>query len=698
MKKIKVFLASSEELRSERLEFANMIGELNDLWDGRIQIKLVKWECLDASMSVEHKQTEYNREVKDSDLVVVLYYSKFGEYTKSELDTAYEGLKSEQRPRKLYVYFKEPTDSRISHELKAFKESFAEKYGHFYCKFENPDTLKLHFLMQFELLDNKGVFDQKSLEVKDSKVCVDGKPIVDLCNIPFASLNHEFVRLSDQIAKQQQVYTKAESKAAKYPDDPDFESDMLEASAELKKLKKELEQHENFLFDTAMAISKMSFEHFSAEMARARELFEQGKASEANEMLDFNVMKQHSDRNIANFEQGRERVMGDIEAYLLKTKTSMADETKPISERFTDASRAYEEAIDLARRVNMEPQKLAFILWYYASLLDSFNHFEEQLPLFREALALFRRLAEDRHEAYQLCVADMLHNIGLLNYNLHHYTDAESEIGEALDIYRTKSEKHPECQVRIVSALVNIGNLHNYLEKYHLAKEAFNEALRIVRDLGTDNSDEYLTQLAGVLGNLASVNNNIRKWNLAKSQHHEALEIYRSLAAKTPDIYLPRVATSLHNLGILYGNLGNDYLSEKNYCEALEIRRALAKKNPDAHLPALADTIHSIGCLHLKRGDGALVEREFSEAVDICRVLVGWNPQTYLPNLGLMLNDLAVLHHIDNKPALAEAEYDKALEIYRQLAEKDADTYQSYVDTIIESKKSLHEDYPIKNS
>ena len=49
MKTIKVFIASSEELKPERLEFTDMIQHLNRILKPRgVEIEPVKWEYLDA--------------------------------------------------------------------------------------------------------------------------------------------------------------------------------------------------------------------------------------------------------------------------------------------------------------------------------------------------------------------------------------------------------------------------------------------------------------------------------------------------------------------------------------------------------------------------------------------------------------------------------------------------------------------------
>ena len=59
MKTIKVFIASSEELKLERLEFTDMLQQLNRILKPRgLEIEPVKWEYLDASMGPVHKQDQ----------------------------------------------------------------------------------------------------------------------------------------------------------------------------------------------------------------------------------------------------------------------------------------------------------------------------------------------------------------------------------------------------------------------------------------------------------------------------------------------------------------------------------------------------------------------------------------------------------------------------------------------------------------
>lgn len=145
METIKIFLASSSELGRERVEIGDLVSHLNHVLQNRkIMIDLVKWEYLDASMSDIHKQQEYNRELSGCEMCLVIYYTIFGKYTKSELDTAFERKKQGDTPHRLYVYFKNG-EGQPSQELKEFKDSFPDNYGNFFSDYSNIDTLKAHF-------------------------------------------------------------------------------------------------------------------------------------------------------------------------------------------------------------------------------------------------------------------------------------------------------------------------------------------------------------------------------------------------------------------------------------------------------------------------------------------------------------------------------------------------------------------------
>ena len=218
----------------------------------------------------------------------VLYWTRLEDYTKNVLDTAYSELRANRNPQKLYVYFKDTED--ITPELKVFKESFPTAYGHFFCRFENVDTMKLNFLLQFEDYQNKT--SEGRLKVRDSRVEVDGQPFVELKNVPFAGNNPEYLQLLKQIESTQ-------ARVLKYPDD-------RESRQELHDLQERCKAMESSLLDTAKLITRLSSTVTSARLAEAMRLFEAGDNKGARDVLNHKEIYHDTKENAARVDAVRE--------------------------------------------------------------------------------------------------------------------------------------------------------------------------------------------------------------------------------------------------------------------------------------------------------------------------------------------------------------------------------------------------------
>ena len=156
---MKVFIASSNELEHERVFLTGDVswilnGLLCDLGsDERVEPE--KWEYLDSSIGVDHKQEEYNRALSMCDGVVVLFWRKFGEYTESEFLTALRSARSGGSVRRLAVLFKE-TGEAPSPELADFKQTGAALYGVEPASFSSDGELRSRFLdLVFDLIRDR---------------------------------------------------------------------------------------------------------------------------------------------------------------------------------------------------------------------------------------------------------------------------------------------------------------------------------------------------------------------------------------------------------------------------------------------------------------------------------------------------------------------------------------------------------------
>lgn len=153
-KHIKIFLASSAELKAEREQFEIFIHRENQtLYKQGIFIELQIWENFYEAMSQTRLQDEYNRVVKHCDIFVSLFYTKVGKYTLEEFETAFGQFQETGKPL-VYTYFKDANikTGQITDEINSlllFKKKLAD-LGHFESIFENMADLKYKFKKQLE--------------------------------------------------------------------------------------------------------------------------------------------------------------------------------------------------------------------------------------------------------------------------------------------------------------------------------------------------------------------------------------------------------------------------------------------------------------------------------------------------------------------------------------------------------------------
>jgi formylglycine-generating enzyme required for sulfatase activity len=155
---IKIFLASSAELKDDRKQFEQLIGRKNKTLNekGRF-LKLEIWEDFIDAMSKTRLQDEYNKAVRECDIFVMLFATKVGRYTREEFETAFGQFQESGKPW-VYTYFK-TAPVRLSdippediQSLWDFQRRLKE-LGHFQTTYENSDDLENQFNRQLELRD-----------------------------------------------------------------------------------------------------------------------------------------------------------------------------------------------------------------------------------------------------------------------------------------------------------------------------------------------------------------------------------------------------------------------------------------------------------------------------------------------------------------------------------------------------------------
>src|SRR5258705_5704796 len=155
MQKIKIFLASSEELKADKEKIELFINRQNkDLVEKDVFIELIICDDFNEAISKTSKQDEYNEAIRNSAILLILVFSKVGKYLKVEFETGYKQFIETGAPQ-IYTYFKAPrTYDRRSKKEDAVSvfdfEARLEEVGHFTSEFTDVENLLFQFRDQLD--------------------------------------------------------------------------------------------------------------------------------------------------------------------------------------------------------------------------------------------------------------------------------------------------------------------------------------------------------------------------------------------------------------------------------------------------------------------------------------------------------------------------------------------------------------------
>ena len=699
----RVFLASSNELADDRKHFDEYIHKINHVLNGLgYHIEVVQWEFLDPAMPDDGRsQDEYNRQLKDCDECIVLFWRKLGKYTKEELDTAYREKYSDGRLSRLTVYFKDSAPESITPELQEFRDRFPRIYNERYpSSYRSIESVESDFLLYF--VQREGIATSARVTLSDSQILLNGKPVGEISKMSLAYGNKPYQKLLNDVAELEQGLQSAKGTVR------------LALNTALEGKRKELQEMEKKLFAIAQTIMRITIDDPDDEQVRqAKDYAAEGIFEEALALLGEDELIAEAKRwsALAAAVKNKQRV--SVEKIVLRIQLLSAaksdfawvqqcinlyrqavgfarpcyapfdlaslifSQAKFLQEnnQFKEAAEAYLEVLSYFREQGDLPN-VAATLNNLATLHSDTHDFEAAEKEYQEALGIRRELAKTTPEAYLPYVATTLNNLATLHSDIHDFKAAEKEYQEALAIYRKFAKTTPEAYLpNVATTLNNLAILHCYTHDFKAAEKEYQEALAKYRELARTTPEAYLPYVATTLNNLANLHLDTHDFKAAEKEYQEALAIYKELAKTTPEAYLPDVAMTLNNLAVLHSDTHDFKAAEKEYQEALGIRRELAKTTPEAYLPDVANTLNNLAILHRNTHDFKAAEKEYQEALAIYRKLAKTTPEAYLPDVAMTLNNLANLHSDTHDFKAAEKEYQEALGIRRELAKTTPEVY-----------------------
>ena len=590
MKTIKIFLASSEELDNDRMAFGNLVRRLDDMYEKRgIRIKLFEWEDYDAAYNDRRKQDEYNDYVRQSDVFLALFHKKAGKFTLEEFGIASEEFREHASP-KVYTYCKDLKDGEEeSAELKEFKQRLFNKMGHYWCRYDNRESLQFQFVMQLQLVESNRMDDVK---VEEGFVTINGLPVAKMDKLTFAAANDDFVKmqteiqeLSKEIREMQIELEEKQNSLDTIEKTPNNEGlykyikndiqnliDKLQPKIDKKnKLKEDFVEHQQLLFNTAKRVAQLQGERITERMRRAMDALTEGKVREANIILD--EAEADARQNLEDYlqskeitEQKRQNVISSIEELQLKATSVMSDADIPIEERIEKAERIYKQAYEMAQKCDYDEEKYADLLYQYGSFLQYFAKYDEALSIFEELNMILESTLGTEHSE----IAWSYNYSGIICEDKGDYDKALEYHMKALVIWEKVFGKENSY---IATSYNNIGSVYRNKGDYDNALEYHLKALEIWENVfGTEHP-----AIAGSHHNIGLVYHD-------KGDYDKALDYYM----KALNIWEKVLGTEHSDTALCYKNIGNVYYDKGDYdkalkyfLKALEVReKVLGKKHP----------------------------------------------------------------------------------------------------------------------
>ncbi|MEK2491051.1 tetratricopeptide repeat-containing serine protease family protein [Kitasatospora purpeofusca] len=362
-----------------------------------------------------------------------------------------------------------------------------------------------------------------------------------------------------------------------------------------------------------------------------------------------------------------------FEPGLAASLTNLGNRLSEVGRR-GEALTATKEAMGIYRRLAQadpaafEPD-LAGALTNLGNRLSEAGRRGEALTAEQEAVEIRRRLATDNPAAFEPDLAGSLTNLGIQLSEAGRRGEALTATEEAMGIYRRLAQADPAAfEPNLATSLSNLGIRLSEVGRRGEALTAEQETVGICLRLAADNPAAFEPDLAGALTNLGNQLSEAGRQGEALTATEQAVEIRRRLATDNPAAFEPDLSTSLSNLGNRLSQAGRCGEALTATEQAVEIRRRLAADNPAAFEPDLSTSLSNLGIRLSEVGRRGEALTATEEAVEIRRRLAADNPAAFEPDLAGALTNLGNRLSEAGRRGEALTATEQAVEIRRRLA------------------------------
>lgn len=683
MKIIKIFIASSiVEFEREREQIENFIRNVSDDFEERHNIKFKPILCgnADNAMAKGRKQEEYNEDIRNSEMIFFIFFTKIGEFTREEFNVAFSHFREFDKP-KIYTYFKELSDGEtMEKSLADFMDTLDNALSHYHSMFSHIDTIKLRILLNIKL----NALDFVEIKAEDGYCVVDGKKYLSLDNLPEFFNNGILNDLKKELEETEKKYYELKPHYV-MNDDEEKRNEYIDVAAKRQRLIDEIDELEKNIFKLSLNISESASDFdISPRLAEAYRLLEAGEYERALIVLDTKEIEDECERELAKIEAEekmlREKKLKVIRRYIKENKAriDILVTTRNYPNRFEEIDCLYRKITAAAEEYEID---LDVLLHYTAFLLGQKKH--KSAVIYAEKLYKLWEDDENCNPESKIVLYNML---GVIYYEMNSFSKAEEFYLKSLEICnKIKNEKTDGISFEMLQTGINLAVLYKVTDKNDEAEKLYLEILQYYKNFSGKRTDEFLWLFSSIYNNLANFYKKNNKIEEAEKLYLEALKIRKELAEKKPDIYQSYYAKTCNNLGAFYKKTYKKESAEKFFNESLKIFEEHSSINPSAFLPDVAQLCNNLANLYKGTEKNGDAEELYLKALKIRKDLMESNPETFSPHYAQTCRNFADYYSKTEKKDEAEKLYLETLKIYNHLADNVSDAFLPEVAEICNS-------------
>ncbi len=442
----------------------------------------------------------------------------------------------------------------------------------------------------------------------------------------------------------------------------------------------------------------------SERLRLAKQLFEEGKIREADNILNAKEMQQEGDALLAKKERAQQtlqmtdsllRIKADefaLKAWLKATDygDSLRYDSAVI---YFEQSRRYAETVEnlwefaellyyqnqsqrgigyLERALQLtqsesEEAKLAMRLGIFYQLVQKM---EASKKMHLRSLEIYDRLAKSNPAKFEADLARTTMNLGSFYYLNQELGESEKMYLRSLEIYDRLAKSNPaQFEADLAMTTMNLGTLYKTIQNVRESERLYLRSLEIYDRLAQSDPVEFETDLATTAMNLGVFYADIQKMEESERLYLRSLEIYDRLAQSDPVEFEADLASTAMNLGRFYADIQKMEESEKMYLRSLEIYKRLARSNPAQFEADLAKTEMNLGNFYSTVENMSESEKMYQRSLEIYERLAKSNPAQFEAHLARTVMNLGIFYRAIQKLEESEKMYLRSLEICERLVQ-----------------------------